>query len=261
MEFACNKFFGLQPGPTLIAMLCALALAACSTESSSRGDQPARGDTQQAAMLNPELCMQNDATLQNASLDSAGYRIQPGDQLAIDFYLNSEFNDNVSVQPDGRVVLRLVGPLQAAGLSPGQLAIEINQAYAKELKNPSATVHVQNMPNRQVFVQGQVNHPGAFTLQPGMTALQAIANAGGETEGAELGNVILIRRDGCGRADGSKMDLSSATNAPDKGEDVALMPRDTIVVPRSKIANAGLFVKQYIRDLLPVQPYLSPGIP
>ena len=261
MEFACNKPFGLQPGLSLIAILCVVALAACSTQSNSRGDVGTRGDPQRTASLNPELCMQSDASLQNASLDSRGYRIQSGDQLAIDFYLNSEFNDNVSVQPDGRVVLRLVGPLQAAGLSPGQLAHEINQAYSKELKNPSATVHVQNMPNRQVFVQGQVNHPGAFTLQPGMTALQAIANAGGQTDDAELANVILIRRDACGRADGSKLDLASATDTPDKGEDVALMPRDTIVVPRSKIANADLFVKQYIRDLLPVQPYLSPGIP
>lgn len=261
MELVCNKLFGHQRGLKLIAMLCALALAACSTESSNRGDVASRGDAQQASMLNPELCMQNDASVQNVSLDSRGYRIQPGDQLAIDFYLNSEFNDNVTVQPDGHVVLRLVGPLQASGMSPGQLANEINQAYAKELKNPSATVHVQNMPNRQVFVQGQVNHPGAFTLQPGMTALQAIANAGGQTDEAQLANVVLIRRDACGRADGSKIDLTSATDAPDKGDDVALMPRDTIVVPRSTIANMDLFVKQYIRDMLPVQPYLSPGIP
>lgn len=261
MEFACNRLLGLRSSPKIIAMLCALALVACSAESHNRGDVPNRGDAQQAATLNPELCMQSDASVQNVSLDSKGYRIQPGDQLAIDFYLNSEFNDNVTVQPDGRVVLRLVGPLQAAGLSPGQLANEINQAYAKELKNPSATVHVQNMPNRQIFVQGQVNHPGAFTLQPGMTALQAIGQAGGQTDESDLASTILIRRDACGRADGSKIDLASATDSPDQGEDVALMPRDTIVVPRSKIANVDLFVKQYIRDLLPVQPYLAPGIP
>jgi len=212
-------------------------------------------------MVSPELCMENGGGVEAASLDTRGYRIQPGDQLAIDFYLNSEFNDNVSVQPDGRVVLRLVGPLQASGLTPGQLAGEINQAYSRELKNPSATVHVQNMPNRQIFVQGQVNHPGAFSLQPGMTALQAIANAGGQTDEAELSNVVLIRRDACGRADGSKIDLASATTTPDKGEDVMLMPRDTLVVPRSRIANVDLFVKQYIRDLLPIQPYIAPTIP
>ena len=257
MEFRCNK----NLRNALIAALCALSLAACSTQPPSRGDQPGRGNLQQAAMISPELCMENGASFEAASLDSGGYRIQPGDQLAIDFYLNSEFNDNVSVQPDGRIVLRLVGLLQASGLTPGQLAGAINQAYSRELKNPSATVHVQNMPSRQIFVQGQVNHPGAFALQPGMTALQAIADAGGQTDEAELSNVVLIRRDACGRADGSKIDLASATGSPDKGEDVMLMPHDTLVVPRSKIASVDLFVKQYIRDLLPVQPYLSPTIP
>ena len=175
--------------------------------------------------------------------------------------MNSEFNDNVSVQPDGRIVLRLVGPLQAAGLSSGQLSAEINQAYSKELKNPSATVHVQNMPSRQVFVEGQVNHPGAFALQPGMTAAQAIADAGGQTDEAELSNVVLIRRDACGRPDGSRIDFASATNTPDKGEDVMLMPHDTIVVPRSRIANVDLWVKQYIRDLLPVAAVPLPDDP
>jgi protein involved in polysaccharide export with SLBB domain len=245
----------------LIVVLCAVGIAACSTKSHDRGDEPGRADAQQTASLNPELCMQNGGGFEAASFDGGGYRIQPGDQLAIDFYLNSEFNDNVSVQPDGRIVLRLIGPLQASGLTPGQLSTAINQSYSNELKNPSATVHVQNMPSRQVFVQGQVNHPGGFSLQPGMTALQAIASAGGHTDEAAMNNVVLIRRDACGRADGSKLDLASATDTPDKGEDVMLMPRDTLVVPRSKIANVDLFVKQYIRDVLPVQPYLSPPIP
>jgi protein involved in polysaccharide export with SLBB domain len=138
---------------------------------------------------------------------------------------------------------------------------EINQAYSHELKNPSATVHVQNMPSRQVFVQGQVNHPGAFALQPGMTALQAIATAGGHTEDASMSDVVLIRRDACGRVDGSKLDLASASKAPEKGDDVMLMPHDTLVVPRSTIANVDLFVKQYIRGVLPVEPYISPAIP
>jgi polysaccharide export outer membrane protein len=253
----CNNLF---PGIVLLT-LCALAIAGCSTSSSDRGDAPNRELQQSNATMSPDACLGEVGGVQNASLDTGGYRIQPGDQLAIDFYLNSEFNDNVSVQPDGRIVLRLVGPLQASGLSPGQLASSINQAYSRELKNPSATVHVQNMPSRQIFVQGQVNHPGAFALQPGMTALQAIASAGGHTDEAAMNNVVLIRRDSCGHADGSKLDLASASETPDKGEDVMLMPHDTLVVPRSEIANIDLFVKQYIRDVLPVEPYISPAIP
>ena len=246
----------------IVIAMCALMFAACSSESRNhRGDDPGAADLHQAAMISPEQCMENGATFEAASTDDRGYRIQAGDQLAIDFYLNSEFNDNVSVQPDGRVVLRLVGPIQAAGLTSSQLAEEINKSYAQELKNPSATVHVQNMPSRQIFVEGQVNHPGSFSLQPGMTALQAIANAGGQTDDADLNSVVLIRRDACGRPDGSKLELASATKKPEGGEDIVLMPHDTIVVPRSTIANVDLFVKQYIRDVLPVQPYVSAPVP
>ena len=257
MESRCNTILPAA----LMAIIFAVVCAGCSNQSSTRGDEPIRSSASQAAMVSPEACLDNGASFENASLDASGYRIQPGDQLAVDFYLNSEFNDNVSVQPDGRIVLRLVGPLQAAGLSAGQLASAINQAYSKELKNPSATVHVQNMPSRQIFVQGQVNHPGAFSLQPGMTALQAIATAGGHTDEAAMSSVILIRRDACGRPDGSRVDLASAADAPQKGDDVMLMPHDTIFVPRSRIANMDLFVKQYIRGLLPVDPYVSAPIP
>jgi polysaccharide export outer membrane protein len=249
-----------------IFALCALLVVGCSG-SKERGDVPNGGDSGGGGLgMTAEQCMENKAAFENASLganapDSHGYRIQPGDQLAIDFYLNSEFNDNVTVQPDGRIVMRMVGPMQAAGMSPGQLANQINEAYSKELKNPGATVHVQNMPSRQVFVEGQVSHPGSFVLEPGMTALQAVADAGGLTDEAKPSSVVLIRRDACGRAEGSKLDLASATEDPTNGEDVLLMPHDTLIVPRSKIANVDLFVQQYIRGVLPVQPYLAPPIP
>lgn len=250
----------------LIAALCTLLAMGCSS-GKEHGDVPNGVDSGGGGMgMTAEQCMDNKAAFENASLsstgpDSSGYRIQAGDQLAIDFYLNSEFNDNVSVQPDGRIVMRMVGPMQAAGMTPGQLANQINEAYSKELKNPGATVHVQNMPSRQVYVEGQVSHPGSFVLQPGMTALQAVADAGGLTDQAKPSDVVLIRRDACGRAEGSRIDLASASDDPTNNEDVLLMPHDTLIVPRSRIANMDLFVQQYIRGLLPVQPYLTPPMP
>ena len=48
-----------------------------------------------------------------------------------------------------------------------------------------------------------------------------------------------------------------AIKNPGNGEDAALMPYDVIVVPRSRIADIDLFVKHYIRDALPVEPYMS----
>src|SRR5579862_3149741 len=103
MKSRCNKIFSAA----LLAMSLAVVGAGCSDSSSNRGDVPVAGGASQASVMSPEACMANGASFENASLDTSGYRIQPGDQLAIDFYLNSEFNDNVSVQPDGRIVLRL----------------------------------------------------------------------------------------------------------------------------------------------------------
>src|SRR5580692_1309003 len=110
---SCNK----KLPSLLLSILCTLGIASCSA-SSDRGDVPSRGNPQNVSAVGPENCLDASASVEG---DAGGYRIQPGDQLAIDFYLNSEFNDNVSVQPDGRIVLRLVGPLQASGQTPGQL--------------------------------------------------------------------------------------------------------------------------------------------
>src|SRR5579885_240267 len=242
----------------LAFILCtSVALTGCASSSSARGDVRAE---QHATNLSPEQC-QTDATIQTAA-DQQNYRIQPGDQLAINFYLNPEFNDQVPVSPDGKITLRLVGAIAAAGMTPAELAGAVDKAYLSELRSPDASVTVKNMPGRQVFVQGQVNKPGAFPLEPGMTALQALADAGGVTKEAAEDSVVLIRRDACGHPTGQRLDLASAVDNPGHGEDASLMPYDVLVVPRSRIANMDLWVDQYIRGLLPVQPYfsLTPGL-
>ena len=83
------------------------------------------------------------ASRKRAAKPDADYRIQPGDTLALDFYMNSEFNDTATVDPNGKIVLRMVGPIQAAGLTPAQLAASIDKAYSNELRNPGAVVHLE----------------------------------------------------------------------------------------------------------------------
>ncbi len=236
----------------MISLLITLGGCSTSNNKTVEKEEFANGPT-----LSPEQCEANAQVLE-ASYQESGYRIQPNDKLSVDFYLNSEFNDNVTVGPDGKIVLRMVGPLKAGGLTPDQLAQNIDDAYKSELRNPGAVVHVQNTPARRVYVQGQVQRPGSFQIQPGMTAVQAVALAGGLTPEAG-GTAVLIRRDACGEPEGSKIKLAMAMKDPGKGDDVALMPRDVVVVPRSTIANMDLMVKQYIRDLMPVEPYI--GIP
>ncbi|MGH7906473.1 MAG: polysaccharide biosynthesis/export family protein [Candidatus Binataceae bacterium] len=243
----------LTRGCVILVALGAVALCGCS--AGARRDSDVAGQRAAAAgIVSPEQC-EAQARIQNAAL-TQGYVIQPGDQLQIDFYLNPEFNENVSVNPNGKIALKMVGYIKAAGLSPTQLAQDVDHAYLKELRNPGAVVHVANMPGREIYVQGQVTKPGAFPLEPGMTLMQAIATAGGLTPDANQ-DAVVIRRDQCGVANASKVNLQQAVKNPSGGEDVALAPRDVVVVPRSGIANMDLWVKHYVKDLLPVQPYFS----
>jgi protein involved in polysaccharide export with SLBB domain len=240
------------------AMVIAVAVGGCSAGSSKSQSER---DQFASKPMTPEQCAANadiEKSAESAPQQDSDYRIQPGDQLALDFYMNSEFNDTATVDPNGKIELRMVGPVQAAGLTPSQLAKSIDNAYRNELRNPGAVVHLNNLPSRQIYVEGEVQKPGGFPLQPGMTAVQALALAGGVTDSSDPQSAVLIRRDACGQPQGTKIDLAAVTSNPGSADDVALMPRDVVVVPKSGIANADLWVKQHIRDILPVEPYISP---
>ena len=239
----------------LLAGVLFVIASANSCASKSRDSIEPTGPAS-SAVRSAEQCEALYLIHQSATQDPS-YRIQQGDQLAIDFYLNSEFNDNVTVDPDGKIALRLVGQLHAEGQTPEKLAAAIDKAYQNELRNPGAVVHVHNMPGRQIYVEGEVSKPGAFPLQPGMTVVQAVALAGGTTVDSAPDNTVLIRHDACGQAQGSEVRLSDAVKHPGAGNDVALMSQDVVVVPRSRIANIDLFVKQYIKGVLPIEPYLN----
>lgn len=234
---------------SLVVVLAIAGLAGCAS-TAGRSDQL-------SAAAQKNVCPPA-AMMAAQEVEKGNYVIRPGDQLQLDFYLNSEFNREVTVRPDGAISLDLVGSVPAADKTPEQLASVLDQAYSQELRNPGVSVRLKNSPTWRVYVQGQVAHAGAFELQPGMTAMQAIADAGGVTDSAGPGEAVLIRRDACGNAQGMKVNLKAAdSGATGKGiEDVALMPSDVIVVPRSAIANLDLFVKQYVKDLIPIEPYL-----
>ncbi len=241
-----NPFLGL--------VLAAALVSGCAAASSTDN-----GDQLSAAATRKNTC--SPALMLAAQEAEKGiYVIRPGDELQLDFYLNPEFNRTVTVRPDGDISLDLVGSMPAAGLTPEQLADKLNHAYLRELRNPGAVVHIVKSPTWRVYVQGQVAHAGSFPLEPGETAMQAIAEAGGVTENAGAGDAVLIRRDACGNAHGQKIDLRGADNGKHM-EDVALMPSDIVVVPRSAIANVDLFVKQYVQNLLPFPPYMTLPLP
>jgi len=173
------------------------------------------------------------------------YRIQSGDQLDIKLFFNPELNETVFVRPDGKISLQLVDDVQAAGLRPSDLDGVLTQKYSQELRKPVITVIVKSFTAQRVFVGGEVENPRLINLTAGMTALQAVIEAGGFRDTAKLEEVLVIRN---GWAD-APIPIRANLTQP-IAYDVKLQPHDIVYVPRTWIADANLFVRQYIRDLL-----------
>src|SRR6266850_396194 len=188
-------------------------------------------------------------------LSPTPYLLKVGDTLDIRFYKTPELNIDVPVRSDGKISLELLGDVQAAGLSPDQLSQILTTRYEKELMKPRVTVIVRAF-GGNVYVSGEVKAPNIIAYANGMTALQAIDNAGGFLDTAKRTNVILIRNMN-GHWQGHKLELNSAIHGKDFSDDVPLQPTDIVHVPKSIIANVNLFVEQYIRNNLPITPALG----
>jgi protein involved in polysaccharide export with SLBB domain len=195
-------------------------------------------------MLKPaNLTPLSVATKKNPPSD---YRLRVGDELSIKFYYQKDLNEEQVIRPDGKISLQLIEDVQAAGLTPGELSRSISEQYRKFTKQFQATVIVRRTVQDRIFVGGEVRQPGLFPHLEKTTALQALFQSGGFLETGEISTVMLIRQGEDGKPMTYCIDLQDPAN------DFALLPFDTLYVPRSAIASADLFVHQYIDRLIPI---------
>ncbi len=189
---------------------------------------------------------------QQGPVQRADYKLLAGDKLDIKFPYHHAEDTQIPVRPDGKISLDVTGEIMAEGLTPEQLADVIKERSARFLKNPEVVVIVTAIGDRRVYVGGEVNRPGFVTIQEGMTPLQAVMAVGGFKDSALKSDVLYIARDQTGEYHASRVDLQDVvTNG--SPESVRLVANDVVYVPKTRIANAGQFVKEYIRDLLPVE--------
>ncbi len=164
-----------------------------------------------------------------ATTDPA-YRIGPEDVLDIAVWKEPDVSRVVPVRPDGRISLPLVNDVQAAGLTPQQLAGALTERLRKYLNEPQVTVIVTAINSQRVFVVGEVLRAGAFPLLPGMTVLQALSSAGGFTTFADVKKIHVVRV-----RNGKQLELPFNYRDVLKGDNpeqnIKLEPGDTVVVP------------------------------
>ena len=181
------------------------------------------------------------------------YRLYPGDVLDIGVPSAPELARTVTVQPDGRITLPLIAPVMAADRSVEELGAMLGQSYASQILRPDIEVSVKSASPLKVFVGGEVDRSGVYDMPGDIDALQAVIMAGGFKTSAKRQQVVIIRRGPGGQAMMRTVDLRGAVFRAGQVGGVALRRFDIIYVPRSGVAEVGLFVQQYLRDTLPIQ--------
>jgi polysaccharide biosynthesis/export protein len=168
---------------------------------------------------------------------SANYRIQPGDQLAITVLEDDSLNRTVLVLPDGRVSVPLAGSVQAEGRTVDAVEATIADRLASNFAvRPSVFVSVTGVNNTgetfPIYVVGKVTNPGELQARVGTNLLQAIALAGGFDRFAATKRIQLRRTDA---ATGQERMYLFNYNAVESGgaiqSMITLREGDVIIVP------------------------------
>jgi protein involved in polysaccharide export with SLBB domain len=181
------------------------------------------------------------------------YRIEAGDEIEIRFPLNPDMNLRTVIRPDGKLSLQYVGEVRAEGLTPPELAQKLREAYAKELRDPEVSVVVRAMAAR-VFVDGAIERPGGYPWSRQITAMQAIARAGGFRDTADTDRFVVLRRGPDGKQQVFEVLLDEAEDEAGRNADLFLAPYDIVLVPSSGVSDMNLWIDQYIRQNIPISP-------
>jgi polysaccharide export outer membrane protein len=189
------------------------------------------------------------------------YVLRPGDAIDVAFYYHPDNSQqNLLIRPDGKVLFALIGELQAAGLTTAQLADEIAKRSSVYLRDPKVSVNVRTLNQNHIFVGGEVGRPGFLNYVPGTTAVQALVQAGGWKDTADLKQVVLLQRvsDTSNEYRPSRLDLAKVVENGDTKADVVLGPTDIVVVPMTGIARANVWMRQYVVNMFPIRISASP---
>jgi polysaccharide biosynthesis/export protein len=158
--------------------------------------------------------------------------IGPSDALRINVWKNPELSGDARVRPDGTITIPLVGDIEAAGKTPGQLKTEIARrlaAYVKD-ENAAVSIAVTEVNSYRFTVSGNVEHAGIFTSRYYVTIAEAIALAGGLNKFASPRKLVVVRQQP-GGVRRIPIDFNRISSGEHPEENLALLSGDTLFVP------------------------------
>jgi polysaccharide export outer membrane protein len=161
---------------------------------------------------------------------SSDYIIGAEDTVEVQVWKNPDLSKVVTVRPDGKISLPLIGDVPAAGHTAAQLAEAVTEKLQVYYREPAqVTVIIAQINSYAIYLLGEVNTQGKQVVKSGTTFLQAISLAGGFSQFASLNKITLRRRSPEGKE--SVVSIRYKDVLAGRQANLILKPGDTIIVP------------------------------
>ncbi len=170
------------------------------------------------------------------------YALCKGDVFDLTFPFTPEFNQTVTIQPDGYITVTELGDLYVAGKTIPELKELLQSDYSKILHDPAINIVMKDFEKPYFIAGGEVAHPGKYDLRDDTTLTQAIAVAGGFTQSAKHSQVFVFRRVENNWVEVKKLDVKKMLKAGNLSEDIHLQPGDMFFVPQNGISKFGKYL-------------------
>jgi polysaccharide export outer membrane protein len=164
--------------------------------------------------------------------------------IEVTFTVAPEFNQTLTVQPDGFVMLKDAGLVQAQGLDLQQFMAAVQSAYRGYLHDPQAAVALKEFEHPYFIVGGEVGKPGKYELRSDTTVAEAVQIAGGLSQQAKHSQVVLFRRVNDDLVEARVLDLKKMLRQRSLKEDAHLRPGDMVFVPQNEISKIARFLSK-----------------
>jgi len=185
------------------------------------------------------------------------YTLYPGDQVDIVVASAPELSRTLTVGPDGRVVMPMTTPIMAAGRTFKHIEQELSAQLGKQLRDPRIAISPRAYAPQQIFVGGEVGQQGTYALSGPVGTLEAIIMAGGMRPTAKTSQVAVLRRAPNGGMMMRPVNIKNGMrNIRENNDNMQLRRGDIVFVPRSGIAEVGVFMQNF-RAALPIDFNLS----
>lgn len=172
------------------------------------------------------------------------YRLHNSDVVEIDFVVAPEFNQTLTVQPDGYVMLKDAGMVQAQGLNLEEFTQTVQKAYRGYLHDPQVAVSLKDFERPYFIVGGEVGKPGKYELRSDTTVAEAVQIAGGLTHQSKHSQIVLFRRVNDDLMEARLINLKKMLNERSLKEDTQLRPGDLVFVPQNSISKIDRFLSK-----------------